>query len=182
MYKHNSGFTLMELMVTLSIAGIVASIGIPSFSASITSSRVTTMTNEFITALRFARSEAVKRNQNVVVSKSGAQWEAGWQVFVDNDKSNAFSTGDELLKEYSSLANGYTLKGDEGVFVSYNSRGEAQAKQRFILCAKSAPVARTSKLIIINAVGRSAVADDTDSDGIPNDPDDDNANIASCTP
>jgi len=174
------GFTLIELMVTIAIASIVATIGIPSFNSTITSSRLTTRTNDFVAALHFARSEAVKRNQNVVVNKTGAQWQDGWQVFVDVDNSNAFNAGDEQLKVYGALSNAFTLNDEGDGYISYNSTGATGAETQFILCAKATPEAYTSKLIVINAVGRNSIADDTDSDGIPNQPG--GANIASCTP
>ena len=103
MYKlirYDSGYTLMELMVTITIAGVLLSIAIPNFTSVISSNRLTTYANELVTALNFARSEAIKRGQYVVVSKTGTNWEDGWNVFVDNDVSNAFNDdGDATLCE-----------------------------------------------------------------------------------
>lgn len=180
MLKKVQGFTLIELMVVVAIAGIVVAIGIPNFSTTISNSRLTTNINDFVAALNFARSEAVKRNQNVVVGKTGNNWEDGWQVFVDVDNSNAFSPGDEELKIYSMLDNGHTLRGQAPSYVVYNSTGQTQSVQQFIICAKSTPTANSAKLLILNASGRSSIADDPDLDGIPNIPG--GANIPSCTP
>ena len=180
MYSNNHGFTLIELIVTLAIAAIVATMGIPSFISSITSNRLTTTTNDFISTLYFARSEAIKRNQTVVISKSGAQWENGWQVFLDNDASNTFNSGDEELKVHSALTNSFTFRDQGTGVISYNNNGQTLSERRFILCGKATPERNTSKLIIINAVGRSSVAEDSNNDGIPNSPG--GSNITSCTP
>ena len=56
----SSGFTLVELMITLAIAGILVAVGIPSFNSTISDSRLTSYANEFVTALNLARSEAIK--------------------------------------------------------------------------------------------------------------------------
>jgi type IV fimbrial biogenesis protein FimT len=68
------GFTLLELMVTIAVLAILATIGVPSFQGLIQSNRVTTQTNELVTALNFARTEAIKRGRSVqleVITDSG---------------------------------------------------------------------------------------------------------------
>ena len=87
--KH-TGFTLIEMIVTVSIAAILASIAIPSFTTMIKNNRLTASTNELVSALILARSEALKRSQNVSVcastnqtSCSGTNFATGWIVFVD---------------------------------------------------------------------------------------------------
>ena len=67
--EYNSGFTLIELMVTIAIAAILLGIAIPSFTETIASNRLTTNANALVTALNFARSEAVKRGIQVTVQE-----------------------------------------------------------------------------------------------------------------
>ncbi len=93
MQKYYRGFSLMELVVVLAIIAIMASIGIPSFNSVIRSTKLATVVNEFIGTLNFARSEAVKRNQRIVVRKNencttktnivDCDWEDGWVIFVE---------------------------------------------------------------------------------------------------
>jgi len=79
-----SGFTLIELMVVISILAILLGIGVPSFRATIEGNRITTVANDLVGALQFARSEAVKRGTNVTLCSSSDQatcsggWVNGW--------------------------------------------------------------------------------------------------------
>ena len=88
--RNQSGFTLIEMIVTVAIAGILASIAIPSFTKMIERNRISTGTNEFLGALILARSEAVKRSQNVTVCVSNAAQTA---CETDNTKKVEFSNG-----------------------------------------------------------------------------------------
>lgn len=91
--KKYSGFTLVELMITLFIVGILVSVGVPSLKSFMQSNQLVAATNELISALHVARSEAIKTNSRVTICSSddGAtcsgddDWTDGWIVFVDAD-------------------------------------------------------------------------------------------------
>lgn len=74
------GFTLLELMVTIAVLAILTTIAIPNFRDLVQNNRVTTQANELVSALTFARTEAVKRGRNVVVTVAAAN--PGWTVTV----------------------------------------------------------------------------------------------------
>jgi len=87
-----TGFTMIELMVTLAVAAILVTVAVPSFQTMIESNALTSQINLFIGSLNAARSEAVKRGKQVTLCKSvngsscaGAGYEAGWIVFVDTN-------------------------------------------------------------------------------------------------
>lgn len=90
-WKPWSGFTLIELMVTLAIAGILITVAAPSLQKLIKTNRVQTEASGFVGDLILARTEAVKRGQNVsvCVSSDGTKclttntWQSGWIVFSD---------------------------------------------------------------------------------------------------
>lgn len=71
MNRSAKGFTLIELMVTLAVLAILAAVGIPSFQRLAAENRVSSQANSTQAALQFARSEALKRRCDVVVSQEG---------------------------------------------------------------------------------------------------------------
>lgn len=77
---HHAGFTLVELMVTLAVAAILAVTAVPSFSSFIRNQGVKATSFELVSALTYARSEAIKRNQTVTIQAEGDDWLEGWVV------------------------------------------------------------------------------------------------------
>jgi type IV fimbrial biogenesis protein FimT len=171
----SKGFTLLELMVTLAIAGILVATAIPSFTDSIISNRLTKYNNELVGALNLARSEAIKRNQQVIVRKTGANWENGWHVFVDIDRSspasdaNRFndngdttlceSNEDCVLRVYSNLPSGYTLRTNSFTnFIRYLPTGRISLSTggTFAICENND--ASRSKEIIVITTGRTRLS------------------------
>jgi type IV fimbrial biogenesis protein FimT len=70
--RAQSGFTIIELIVTIAIAGILVSLVIPSFSNFFSKRRVEGIASELATDLQYARSEAVARNRNTLVTFGAA--------------------------------------------------------------------------------------------------------------
>ncbi len=99
--KKQSGFTLIELMATLIIAGTLYAIAGPSLTEVISQKRSVATTNELLAALHVARSEAIKLNKRVTICESSngsscsntGKWEDGWIVFVDSLGAASASTG-----------------------------------------------------------------------------------------
>ncbi|WP_031437523.1 GspH/FimT family pseudopilin [Methylobacter tundripaludum] len=164
----NLGVTLIELIITISIAGILVSIAIPSFSSIIRSTRLTTYANELVTSLNLARSEAVKRGVQVSVRKKGStnqNWDSGWDIFTDLDGDGTLDAADTLLKTYPALTNGFTLRtGTVGYqdFAAYLPSGLSlnSSGDTFRLCASSGDIVN-SRAIEINALGRPKTSDVT---------------------
>jgi type IV fimbrial biogenesis protein FimT len=105
--KQHSGFTLVELMVTIVIMAILAAIALPSFQNLITNTRIVSATNELVADLAMARSEAIKRGAGVVTvcaSADGAQcsgatdWSGGRLVFVDGGAEGTVDGTDVILR------------------------------------------------------------------------------------
>jgi type IV fimbrial biogenesis protein FimT len=74
--KQQSGFTLIELLVTIAVAVILATVAVPGFQSMVASNREAADYNEILTGLIYARSEAVKRRQEVsaVITSAGGVW------------------------------------------------------------------------------------------------------------
>ncbi|MDD5033548.1 MAG: GspH/FimT family pseudopilin [Methylococcaceae bacterium] len=174
-----SGFTLIELMVTLSVAAIVLTLAVPSFESSIQKNRLATQSNQLITALNLARSEAIKRGVQVTVCKSAngsacttsGGWEQGWVVFVDNTQVAGNVAGtidgtDQNLRAFGPLSGKGSLSGggNFGKWIAYLpsgiSRGDTGlANGTFSLC--SGGTSNKGKSILINNTGRVRVEDTT---------------------
>lgn len=84
--NRRSGFTLLELLVTIAVVAIVASLAVPSFQNMIATQRVRSAGNDLLVAFNFARSEAVKRNTTVRVEpgvgSGDDDWNNGWEIYV----------------------------------------------------------------------------------------------------
>ncbi|MGH8052184.1 MAG: GspH/FimT family pseudopilin [Arenimonas sp.] len=104
------GFSMVELLIAISISAILLAMAIPSFTSFLNSNRVTSQANELLANFQVARLESIRRGARVVVCGSGnanavvptcstgTSW-SGWIAFVDANRDNTFATsdGDTLL-------------------------------------------------------------------------------------
>ena len=79
-FRLQRGFTLVEAMVVISIMAILAGTSVSSFVWLNQATQVRSATFDLVADLDFARSEAVKRNADVVVAPRGGDWGNGWTV------------------------------------------------------------------------------------------------------
>jgi type IV fimbrial biogenesis protein FimT len=90
--SREKGFTLIELMVTLALAIIIATIAVPSYRAFIVNQQLTAASGDFMASLLQARSEAVRLGRNVALAPAdGTDWRSGWNVFLDADCTGTYS-------------------------------------------------------------------------------------------
>jgi len=141
--KKNSGFTLLELIMTVAMVSIVMAIAIPSMTTFNQNDRLVTNINTMIGHLAYARSEAVKRSQQVSICVSndaatctgGNDWEDGWIIYIDADGSNTFDASEELLRAQQALGSNQTLTPTTFASqVTYDYRGFATSTGSFQLC------------------------------------------------
>lgn len=110
----DTGFTLVELIITLTIAGVLLALAVPAMQTFILDQRLTTQANDFVADLNLARSEAVRRATNVTVCKQGgtatspscstsAAWSAGRIVYVDTDSDSTLDSSETVLRVRESL-------------------------------------------------------------------------------
>jgi type IV fimbrial biogenesis protein FimT len=101
------GFTLIELMVALTVLAVLAALAAPGFASITRSLRVDTVREQFIGSMNLARTEAVRLGRTVVMRRiepctaatAAKDWYCGWRVFVDLNQNNAQDAGEPLLRE-----------------------------------------------------------------------------------
>lgn len=77
------GFTLIELLLGLIMSGVLAHLAVPSFKRLLDSQQQQSAAQSLAQGLRYARTEAVARNQAVVIHALGDDWGQGWRVILD---------------------------------------------------------------------------------------------------
>jgi len=85
MKKHQSGFTLIEIMVTLTLLSILLSYGIPNLNDLLVRQSISTKVNDMQVDLAFARSEAINGGTPVSII-TDSTWDQGWQIVTDTNR------------------------------------------------------------------------------------------------
>lgn len=110
--KEERGFSLIELMVVLGVVAIALGIGVPVFGRLVANQRMSSATNDLVSSLHGARSEALKRQVTVTLCPTaggngacvdGGNLAAGWTVFVDRNADGAISSDDVVLQRHATL-------------------------------------------------------------------------------
>ena len=126
----SSGFTLIELMVTLAVVAIVATIAVPAMSDMVTRSRTTAAFNELQGLVGYARSESAKSpGESVLLCSSSngtgctgqTDWNAGWLIARDVNGNGSVDAGDTVLKVMGAMSGGISLKVKTGASSNFNT-------------------------------------------------------------
>ena len=138
----SSGFTLVELMITVLVIAILTAIGLPSYSAIIRSNLIATQSNGFLAAVNLARTEAIKNNYQAGICASSdgqacntTNWGLGYLVFDDTNNDGALSAGETIVRYSSGSPNisfVTTPAGGPGVLI-FDPRGEYMNANQLVL-------------------------------------------------
>jgi type IV fimbrial biogenesis protein FimT len=148
--RYSRGFSLIELMVTISILAILIAIAVPSFSSAIRDSRIASLSSELQGALQLARSEAVKRRVNVVICRrnaagtaceNGTDWGSGWLVQ---------QVGGDVIKVWDSVQ-GMAITGPNAG-TTFRNNGMVTAASNFVVTQSSCTGTQKRK-IEVSATG-----------------------------
>jgi type IV fimbrial biogenesis protein FimT len=168
------GVTLIELLVTIVVLGVLLAMGLPSLRDFLVGNRLSSNVNGFIGLVNYARSEAIVRNQDVVVCPKSASTiacasTATWntleiQAFVDEDGDGERDAAEVLLKTMAAVdpTDGETgFEGPADGTLIFGSAGFARTAQSFKIYAKSSDAAyqaRFGRTVCISKAGRVRVA------------------------
>ncbi len=128
------GFTMVELIVVVSIVALLLAIGAPSYRYVTTANRVAGDVNRLVGDLQFARAEAIKEGSPVTVCSStngatcsgSATWTTGWIVFADANGNQSVDANEAVLRVQSALTGGDTFAADNAIgAVTFNRVGFA---------------------------------------------------------
>ena len=156
------GFTLIEILVTLTVAAILIGVAAPQFSKIMKSNRLTTSVNELVHSLNLTRSEAMKSNRaSICVSTNqssctGGNWDEGWIVFNDLNGNCSLDGNEHVIYAKDSLNNKFNVNNiQNSPCVTYSGEGflfPAGSLATFTFCEPDADI--TGKIISVIRSGR----------------------------
>jgi type IV fimbrial biogenesis protein FimT len=158
------GFTLVELLTTITVIGLSLSLAVPGFNAVVNSNRRATGINQLVSTMYLARSEAITRNSRVTVCPSttgvscqGGPWQDGWMLFADTNGNQAIDLGEQVLGSLPAAARLKISSNEFPTAFSYRPNGRimganpAQNNGQITVCDPRG--AQHARVIIVNASG-----------------------------
>jgi type IV fimbrial biogenesis protein FimT len=164
------GVTLLELLVTITIVSVLATVGIPAFRSFKMNQDRLAATNELAYSLQLARGEALKRAQFVTVCRTedledcegdGDDWGVGWLVFANTaaDNADTVDSDEEIIYRYLGTDDSITfLTEDLGdALVTFWPSGDLGVDATWTWCDSRG--ASDARAVIIDQAGRARVSE-----------------------
>ncbi len=150
-----SGFSLVELAVTLAVAAVLVSLAAPNLDGFITNQRVRTAAYDLMGSIQYARSEAVKRRDDATVKPAGSGWADGWIVTDDaaETHANCLANGSDpnCLRLQMALS-GVAISGANTI--SFLPSGRASAAATLTICDSASSAKVDKRVITLSLSGR----------------------------
>jgi type IV fimbrial biogenesis protein FimT len=160
------GFTLWELLCSLTVTGIALGLAAPSFETFILDSRRTADINALFLAIQLARSESAKRGAPVVLCKTAdllqcggneIRYDTGWMVFVNEDGVRPPDRSEDeslLFVHEPEIIGRITSNRDLYEFRPYRKRS---TNGSVVFCDQRGALA--ARVVIVSYTGRPRVSD-----------------------
>ncbi|GAA3932236.1 GspH/FimT family pseudopilin [Luteimonas lutimaris] len=159
------GFTLIELMVTVAVLGILAAVAAPSMIAFVNANRLNGTTGEMTASLQLARSEAIRRNARVTVCSSAdgttCSGSPDWDRWIVIGRDNVSGDTDVIREQTSS--GGLQLSGPT-TGIRFNPSGLVNAEESLTVCMPTDKPAENQRLLTVLA-GGSVITTEKDGGG-----------------
>lgn len=139
----SGGFTLLELLVVVTIAGVIAAIAMPSFTQFIGNQRIKTASYDLSAAIIFSRSEAIKRNASVDMTPTSGGWKNGWTI----------ATGGTPLGSHIAFSNLAITDSATLGSLSFTNDGRVATKTDFTITLSTAVAGVADRCIKISTSG-----------------------------
>ena len=165
MQRGKRGFTVIELLVTLIVLGIVVSLGVPSLRNMVLDMRLSAATNDLLTFFNYARSEAARRGARVTMcissdqatcATAGTDWGAGAVAFLDSDGNGQVNGAEVIVRVLDPRGDGVTITAttafSTNYYFYYRPSGASNSLGTLRVCRSG----RNARDVAINAVGRPA--------------------------
>ncbi|MFZ6849862.1 GspH/FimT family pseudopilin [Undibacterium sp. RuRC25W] len=162
----NIGFTLVEILVCLSIVVILMSMALPSFYRLIEKQRLKITVAEFYAAINLTRAEAIKRSAQVsLIPNDRKNWQSGWKIVVEADGRDDV---DVILFSHEALAEGFLITHNftdaSQTYISYAGQGQSRtylSSQQPLAGTVSMTLGENTKRIKVNFLGRARICEPT---------------------
>jgi len=182
MLKHDSlktlftnlkGFTLIELMVSVTVASILAVIAIPNYNDFIIKIRVDNEISQLHRMLLMTRNTAINSGQNTILCplnialQCSDQWKNDLSIFIDINNNKMLDINESVLKIKEKIPAGDKLVYGIGrTMITFKANGQLRglANGTFRYCPKN--YKEYARGIIIARSGRIYQSSDIDNDGI----------------
>lgn len=145
--SRTSGFTLLELMVAISVAAVLLTMGVPSFTSTIRQNCAVSGANALLGVLTLARSEALKRGGHVTVCKSGdghacargssVSWTQGFLIFAETGAIGTLEAGEDVIAAQMPMNTcGSVSTNSYANYISFDENGKANTNGSFFIRAQ----------------------------------------------